>query len=130
MFVKLLSVTSFWKKGPSFSAVPQSANDQLVRPEKGVRAGPGSLTPDLQSCQLENSEERICGALQDQNETMLFLSLAAALYFSLFDHQLYFQRKLLFIMISLFGWAIDTMSPHILLFSCLLESVYSRSLRV
>lgn len=82
--MKLLSVTSFWKKHPGFSAVPQCTNDLLVRPEKGVRAGPGSLTPDLQSCQLENDEECIYRALHDQNEMKQFLSLAAALYFSPF----------------------------------------------
>lgn len=109
MFVKLPSVI-FWKKGPGFSLVPQSTNNQLVSPEKGRRAGPGSLTPDLQSCQLENSEEHIYRALQDQNEMMLFCSLAAALYFSLVDDQLYFQKNLLFIMIPLFGQAVDTMN--------------------
>lgn len=109
MFVKLLSVI-FWKKGPGFSVVPQSTNNQLVSAENGVRAGPGSLTPDLQSCQLENSEEHIYRALQDQNEMMLFCSLAAALYFSLVDDQLYFQKNLLFIVIPLFGQAVDTMN--------------------
>lgn len=79
---------------PGFSAVPQSTNALLVKLEKGVRAGPGSLTPDLQSCQLENSEECVYGALRDQNETTLFLSLAAAFYLSLFDGELYFQKRL------------------------------------
>lgn len=130
MFVKLLSVKTFWKKGPGFLAVPRSTNDLLLRPEKVVRTGPRSLSPDLQSCQLENGKECIYGALRDQNETKLFLSLAAALYFSLFDDELYFQKNLLFIRVSLLGQVADTMSPHILVSSCLLEPVYSRSLGV
>lgn len=93
MFVKLLSVI-FWKKGPGFSVVPQSTNNQLVSPENSVRAGPGSLTPDLQSCQLENSEEHIYRALMDQNEMMLFCSLSAALYFFPLMISSIFRKKL------------------------------------
>lgn len=46
-FVKVLSVTSLWRKGPGCSAAPQSNNDLLVSHQKDARAGPGSLTPDL-----------------------------------------------------------------------------------